>query len=143
MTNQLVVRIAAGPRAPGEARARLAPVAPALDPSTFEDLTLLVSELVTNSYRHGKLRFGQQIEIAVEAGPRTLHVEVIDHGRGFETRRSRETRPAPMDAGWGLFLVDRIADRWGVGDDGVTRVWFEKDLRRAAPRKTATASRPR
>ena len=29
-------------------------------------------------------------------------------------------------SGWGLFLVDRIADRWGaVQMDGETRVWFE------------------
>jgi hypothetical protein len=32
----------------------------------------------------------------------------------------------PDSTGWGLFLVDRIADRWGaVQTDGETRVWFE------------------
>ena len=25
----------------------------------------------------------------------------------------------------GLFLVARLADRWGVSHDGVNRVWFE------------------
>jgi hypothetical protein len=29
-------------------------------------------------------------------------------------------------SGWGLFLVEHIADRWGaVQMDGETRVWFE------------------
>jgi hypothetical protein len=28
-------------------------------------------------------------------------------------------------AGFGLFLVERLADRWGVARDGRTRVWFE------------------
>ena len=35
----------------------------------------------------------------------------------------------PLDeeeSGWGLFLVERLAHRWGVGRDGpATRVWFE------------------
>src|SRR5215211_1066250 len=30
------------------------------------------------------------------------------------------------DSGWGLFLVERLANRWGVGREGRgTRVWFE------------------
>jgi hypothetical protein len=34
------------------------------------------------------------------------------------------------DDGWGLFLVQRLAERWGVKTDGASkRVWFE--LRRA------------
>ena len=38
--------------------------------------------------------------------------------------------PGTDDSGWGLFLVERLADRWGVSQDsGATRVWFE--LRRA------------
>jgi len=36
--------------------------------------------------------------------------------------------PAPhpsRQSGWGLFLVDRMADRWGVDRSEGTRVWFE------------------
>jgi hypothetical protein len=37
---------------------------------------------------------------------------------------------ANENTGWGLFLVQRLADRWGVRHDGPDkRVWFE--LRRA------------
>ena len=33
-------------------------------------------------------------------------------------------------SGWGLFLVERLADRWGVAEEhAATKVWFE--LRRA------------
>ena len=29
--------------------------------------------------------------------------------------------------GWGLYLVDQLADRWGVARDHLNRVWFEMD----------------
>ena len=30
------------------------------------------------------------------------------------------------ESGWGLFLVERLANRWGVRHDGdATHVWFE------------------
>jgi hypothetical protein len=32
--------------------------------------------------------------------------------------------------GWGLFLVEKLADRWGVARNSLTRVWFEIDLDR-------------
>jgi hypothetical protein len=28
-------------------------------------------------------------------------------------------------SGWGLFLIDQLADRWGVVHDKGTTVWFE------------------
>jgi len=49
-------------------------------------------------------------------------VDVCDHGAGFEVNGA----PQPGDAsGWGLFMVDRLADRWGVQTNGDTHVWFE------------------
>ena len=32
-----------------------------------------------------------------------------------------------QDSGWGLYLVEQIADRWGVTQDDGTCVWFELD----------------
>jgi hypothetical protein len=51
-------------------------------------------------------------------------VAVGDQGPGFSWH------PAPPagneSGGWGLFLVDQIADRWGVDcTTSGTRVWFE------------------
>ena len=31
-------------------------------------------------------------------------------------------------AGFGLFLVKKLADRWGVRRNRLTRVWFELSL---------------
>ena len=90
---------------------------------TLEDLRLLVSELVTNSVRHAGLKEAQTIELKVKLLPETVRVEVNDQGTGFEpTPRSASSED---QSGWGLYLVSRLADRWGVSSDGVTRVWFE------------------
>jgi hypothetical protein len=56
-----------------------------------------------------------------------VRVEVDDPGSGFEPRAPE---PDPTKAsGWGLYLVDELADRWGVGPGsrGGTRIWFELD----------------
>jgi anti-sigma regulatory factor (Ser/Thr protein kinase) len=42
----------------------------------LEQATLLVSELVTNSVRHGSLRPDQEIELIVVTSPQRLRVEV-------------------------------------------------------------------
>jgi anti-sigma regulatory factor (Ser/Thr protein kinase) len=90
---------------------------------TLEDLRLLVSELVTNSVRHAGLEKMQTIELKVKLLPDTVRVEVNDQGTGF-TPTPRNDRSEDQ-SGWGLYLVSRLADRWGVSSDGVTRVWFE------------------
>ena len=33
-----------------------------------------------------------------------------------------------QDSGWGLYLVEQIANRWGVKQEEGTVVWFEVDL---------------
>jgi anti-sigma regulatory factor (Ser/Thr protein kinase) len=95
---------------------------------SLEDARLLVSELVTNSVRHGGLARSQHILLRAEIREPFLHVEVRDEGGGFQSA------PRPPDAadnsGWGLFLVARIADRWGIDRNGFTSVWFELPLRR-------------
>jgi len=93
-------------------------------------LRLLVSELVTNSIRHaGETEAPVALDVRIDDG--TIRVEVGDRGTGFEPKL-----PVPRGAdegfgGYGLFLVERMASRWGVDTADGTRVWFELDL---APR---------
>lgn len=87
-------------------------------------LRLLVSELVTNSVRH-VVGSEQPVKLAVRIAGGKVRVEVHDGGAGFEPGR-----PEPRGAagGFGLFLVERMASRWGVETRDGTRVWFELDL---------------
>ena len=102
---------------------------PYLDPLVAENAELLVSELVTNSVRHAGLPSEASIEFSLRASQEVLMVEVADAGSGFaedSSVRPRAVAGSTRSSGWGLFLVDRIADRWGVVQmDGETRVWFE------------------
>jgi serine/threonine-protein kinase RsbW len=89
-------------------------------------LRLLVSELVTNAVRHVN-RPTQPIELAVKIDDGAIRVEVGDGGAGFKPGKPT---PRGADGGFGLFLVERIATRWGVDTRDGTRVWFELDLGR-------------
>jgi anti-sigma regulatory factor (Ser/Thr protein kinase) len=122
------LQLAGTPTAAAEARQALERLAGAMPEPRLRDVRLLVSELVTNAVRHAGLRAGDRIRLLVQLRDAVLRVEVHDPGTGFELRA-----PAPDPArasGWGLYLVDELADRWGMeagaGSAG-TRIWFELD----------------
>lgn len=108
--------------APSRARQAVRQLEGTLDAALVPDLTLLVSELVSNSVKYGQ-EGAVRLRIASRA-PWHVHVEVIDQGGGF-TPIERD-RPSTEPGGWGLHLVERLADRWGIRA-GATRVWFEMD----------------
>jgi anti-sigma regulatory factor (Ser/Thr protein kinase) len=120
------LELESSPEAAAVARMALDGLAGRVAARRLRDLRLLVSELVTNAVRHAGLARSDRIRLLVDVGEGFVHVEVHDPGRGFEP-----TAPSPDPArasGWGLYLVEELADRWGV--DGVgrgTRVWFELD----------------
>jgi anti-sigma regulatory factor (Ser/Thr protein kinase) len=116
-----------GPGCAADARAALSPLAGALTVQVYSDLRLQVSELVTNSVRHARLRPGDLIRLQVQVSERVLRVEVSDPGQGFSANIPEPAAGEP--GGWGLFLAERLADRWGVDRDGRwTTVWLERDL---------------
>jgi anti-sigma regulatory factor (Ser/Thr protein kinase) len=94
------------------------------------DAQLLVSELVTNSIRHAGLGPEDYIQVTIRWSGTVLRVIVWD--RATDVALSPvvgEFRPAPgADSGWGLFLVDRIARRWGTSLDRRAGYWFELEL---------------
>jgi anti-sigma regulatory factor (Ser/Thr protein kinase) len=104
-----------------EARAALTNLSPALPKPVVQDLQLLVSELVTNSLRHAGLGPGDVIDLRVKRLGCGVRVEVVDPGRRFAP--AMKDRPSE-NGGWGLRIVDRVADRWGV-EVPHSRVWFE------------------
>jgi anti-sigma regulatory factor (Ser/Thr protein kinase) len=114
------------PVAPGSAAAARRAVEQTLllDGELLETVKLLVSELVTNSVRHAGLPAGGEIGLTAAAAERLVRVEVTDAGRGFDPAQC----PEPSEnGGWGLRLVDSLADRWGVVRTGGVCVWFELD----------------
>jgi anti-sigma regulatory factor (Ser/Thr protein kinase) len=122
----LRMRLGSGPDAAAEARRAIAKLRLDLDPPLMETMRLLVTELVSNSVKHSR---SDSVRLKVAVGRSGVLVEVTDQGSGFE--HEPRGRSEARESGWGLFLVERLAHRWGVGRErGGTRVWFE--LRRTA-----------
>jgi anti-sigma regulatory factor (Ser/Thr protein kinase) len=97
-----------------------------LPPEKLEDVRLVVSELVTNSVRHAGLSSDEQISLAVVISDGAVRGRVCDPGPGF--KKPSEPRPrTDWSGGWGLPILERISDRWGVERNGCTCVWFEID----------------
>jgi anti-sigma regulatory factor (Ser/Thr protein kinase) len=86
-------------------------------------LLLLVTELVTNAVLHAGAP-GSPVLLRVTVAAQHLRVEVHDRGPGFEMHKPK---PRGSSGGYGLFLVERMSDRWGVSREGDTYVWFELD----------------
>jgi serine/threonine-protein kinase RsbW len=76
-------------------------------PDVSETITLIASELATNSVRHAATAF----QIRVERLPDRVHLEVEDDGEGEPVVRT----PGLTDtSGRGLQIVQALADAWGV-----------------------------
>jgi anti-sigma regulatory factor (Ser/Thr protein kinase) len=115
------------PRAEAAAFARrsLEDLEPDLEPEVLDSLRLLVTELVTNSVRHGELSASDRIRLRLADRGDRIRVEVTDPGDGFHSRRPSLAPGDESPSGWGLFLVSRVADRWGTLENSTTTVWFE------------------
>jgi anti-sigma regulatory factor (Ser/Thr protein kinase) len=121
--------------APTEAREFACEAASCADDRTVADLALLVSELVTNSVVHGGTASWVRVEVLLGEH---IRVEVIDSGDGFAFR-PRHAVESP--GGFGLYLVQRISESWGMSVGAATRVWFSLPLHAVRRAGSGGASR--
>src|SRR4051794_26475526 len=133
VADDMEVSLEAEPTAAGRARRALAG-AGLVDSAREATLLLLVSELVTNSVRHAGLTAEERIRLRCRALQACARVEVCDSGHAGRSPRMREREGEALEAGgFGLHLVDAMADRWGIARGGrETCVWFELDCSEAA-----------
>jgi anti-sigma regulatory factor (Ser/Thr protein kinase) len=115
--------LCAEPQAAATAREALEILRSELDPTQFHVAALLTTELIANAVEHAGM--GPRGEVRFEAAitQAQIRVAVGDEGAGFAAP-TREA-DAPLDSHWGLYLVDQLADRWGVLTEPRTLVWFE------------------
>lgn len=122
----LKVRLAGDSHAPGKARKSVETFRPRVEPPLLDDLKLLVSEVVTNSVQHGGSHPNSWVNLRLQVVGGAIRAEITNPGRAFSPHRDL---PAPgQQSGRGLYLVDLLADRWGVSNNDVTRVWFEIEV---------------
>ena|SRR5215207_3678293 len=88
----------------------------------LEDVRLLVTELITNALRHAALAPGDRVSVRASVDDDVVRIEVRDPGNDGEVA---PRAPGPRGGGYGLFLVDQLARRWGVDRHDGTVVWCE------------------
>jgi serine/threonine-protein kinase RsbW len=94
--------------------------------SATEVVLLVLSELVTNAYRHGE----GTITVSLQVDPGCVRLRVEDFGSVFEPPEPG----GPLgETGRGLVLVQALSAAWGIdpGEDGKV-VWAEIALGHAS-----------
>ena len=115
-----------GKRAAGMARRSVLSVQADLPHSIRHRLALLLSELVTNAIQHGGAGPDETVQVRLASSADKVRVEVFDPGSNSGPPRDR----LEEGGGYGLLLVDRLADGWGRGAaaGGGSLAWFELAL---------------
>src|SRR5215213_4058960 len=126
MVIDIELKLIPEPEAISEARHALDQLADLLQSERLEDVRLVVSELVTNSVLHAGLSPDEQIWLSVKASAKSVRGRVCDPGPGFRMPSKLGPR-SDFSGGWGLPIVDRLSDRWGVDRNSYACVWFEID----------------
>jgi anti-sigma regulatory factor (Ser/Thr protein kinase) len=89
------------------------------------DLELVAAELVTNAIRHGAGPVDVLLRVTAATDRERVRLEVHDRGGGVPALRPPHA-DGPAIGGWGLRMVDKVADGWGVEvGGGRTVVWAE------------------
>ncbi len=97
-------------------------LSPRVTVGVLEDVRLLLTELITNALRHAGMRAGDEIGIKAQLSGETVRIEVHDPGRDGPVEMRK---PGPRGGGYGLFLVEKLTDEWGVDRRDGTTVWAE------------------
>lgn len=119
----MVIELELDPRSAARARAAMSDLRPDAHNSSFDDVILMVSELVADA-------------LATQPRPRdasiTVEADVLDGSTWVMARFDglalplASGKPQPTDSGWGVHLVQILATRWGAGRSAdSTYVWFE------------------
>jgi anti-sigma regulatory factor (Ser/Thr protein kinase) len=119
----LTFQMTGGPTAPARARKALGSLERTLA-DLRHDVDLLVSELVSNSVVHAQ---ADRVELRAVSHTGGVRVEVSDPGSGFDRDAARRVPSITGEGGYGLHIVDAVANRWGVTRDTSAGVWFEID----------------
>ena len=96
----------------------------------FDRARLVVAELAANAALHGRVP-GRNFRLTLTVSPpATLRIAMTDTRSERLPVRVRGAGGVLAESGYGLLLVEKVADRWGVDDGPVPgkTVWAEIDL---------------
>jgi anti-sigma regulatory factor (Ser/Thr protein kinase) len=90
----------------------------------IDDAELLLSEVVANAVLHGHC---DRTEVEATTLDGSLIVSVTDDAP--MTELAVRTRTSALEGGWGLFLIEEIAESWGLLPRSLGKaVWFQLSI---------------
>jgi two-component sensor histidine kinase len=106
------------PEAPARARALTSQLVDSLPATSYRDLQVVVTELVTNAVKYGP---EEEIRVSVEVSGSTVRGEVADGGTGGATLEREDFGDGDR---LGLLIVDALCATWD-NPEGTGRMRFE------------------
>lgn len=95
--------------------------------SLVDDLTLVVSELITNAIVHAK--GGREVWLNFELNQTTLRIEIRDSGQTFDFLFVDQP-DLENESGRGIAIITELADKYGMDEHAAGKtVWAEFSLR--------------
>lgn len=90
-----------------------------------DDARLAISEVTSNAVRHARLNDSDIIRMVIDADEDHVRIEVEQRTTANEVRVIDATARPDRIGGFGLHLVEQVADSWGYRAGPPGLVWFE------------------
>jgi hypothetical protein len=111
------------PESAARARAAISSLQPYTDASSLDEVRLLVTELLADALATEPRPANGTFNVEARAEHGVTRVTVTFGGLAL---RLPAKKPQPAEQGWGVYLVQTLATRWGARrTDASTYIWFE------------------
>ena len=104
-----------------------AATAPLLGRRRLADVELMAGEVATNA-----------VELRIRLDGDSLRIEITNTGASFDPN-APQRRDGP--SGWGLRILDYLADDWGVEVSSPNVVWFQVEVQPSSAEPPARTAR--
>jgi hypothetical protein len=96
-----------------------------LDETSRRASALMATELVAQVVSRAPASDGDPVGLTVHLREDVVRVEATGPVAHPGARAGSNGAPVDPLADWGRFILDRLADRWGVGGDARRELWAE------------------
>ena len=118
-----VVELPATAAAAGIARREIA-ATPGLAGELGYKVLLLSSEVISVVVAGAEGRPDRMLRLSITVAREHVRIDVAGHAPEVPADALLRSRETPSLGGYGLQIVDRLADDWGVEDAGDASIWF-------------------
>ena len=124
VTADRIVELPATAAAAGVARRELA-ATPGLAGELGYKVLLLSSELIAVFVAGVEPRPDRVLRLSIAVAPERVRISVTGDGPHASADALLHSRETPSLGGYGLQIVDRMADAWGTAGEHDEQIWFE------------------